>query len=246
MGDLVMSDNKKPQFFINDGFEFGYKIVSCEVDGHKVCSVVDKFGNILENFNDGEVKLIPLAIDKCFAVGKDSQGETQLYMMHSSLRNPDDHGCELVSSVPCVIDAFPINKDRLLIFTQLGLCFFDTNYLEMASDFYDELRPVQKSKHDLWFYEKEVGCDYENYVTRLSGIIDLDGRVEPICYDSFFDKERELNLHRFFLHPHDVIIVDDIQENLNVRAQKDGERAVRRMNKLAKVAEHKRLDRLFS
>ena len=241
-----MSNNNNSQFSVNDGYEFGFKVVSCVVDGHKVCSVVDRFGNILEDFNDGEVKLIPLAIDKCFAIGKDNQGETQLYIMHSSYRDPDAHGCEVVRSVPCVIDAFPINKDRLLIYTSLGLCFFDTNYLEMVSDFYDELRPVQKSKRDLWFYEKEVDCDYDNYVTKLCGIIDLDGHVEPVCYDSFFDKERELNLHTFFLHPHDIIIVDDIQEALNLKAQQDGEKAVRRMNKLAKVAEHKRIDRLFN
>ena len=139
----MANDNR---LIINDSFEYGYKIVSNNVEGRRVHSIVDRFGNILDFFFDDEPKLIPISYEKCFALGNDKHGKNQFCKLFSSYRDPEKNGCEKITSFQEVSGIHKINNDRLLLLTSNGLCFFDTNDLEQASDFFDS-QVMQSIQH---------------------------------------------------------------------------------------------------
>ena len=224
---------------ISDTFEYGYKVVSNVVNGRIVYSVVDEFGNILNFFYDEGPKLIPLSYEKCFALGNDQYGKKQFCLLYSSYRDPEKNGCKIITSVQGVTGINGINRERLLLLTDYGLCFFDTNDLEVTSDFYDSLRPAKNDKNGLWVYEKTVTTDEDNYSTILFGIINLDGQIENTCYDQFFKKERLLDMCRCGLKPYDIIVTDDIVTELNNKRELDKQKTTKSINSLVKRAEKK-------
>lgn len=233
----MANDNR---LIINDSFEYGYKIVSNNVEGRRVHSIVDRFGNILDFFFDDEPKLIPISYEKCFALGNDKHGKNQFCKLFSSYRDPEKNGCERITSFQEVSGIHKINNDRLLLLTSNGLCFFDTNDLEQASDFFDSLRPAKNDKNGLWIYEKKVTSSDAEYTTSLFGVISLDGSIHPTCYDTFFKKEISVDSYKCGFKPYDIIITDDVIAALDERQKEDQMKATRKVNSLIKSIEKQR------
>ena len=100
----------------------------------------------------------------------------------------------------------------VLLETENGFCFSDPYYsFAPVSDYYDSIYINNDANSRKFIYEKNV--ELNSLKTTLIGKIDINGHVEDVAYDLFFQRERKLNVDRMPFRC-DYIDVDSVLDDL--------------------------------
>ena len=199
------------------------------IDNDTWC-IVDMFGNIVSPFFIGDGKIILYQDSKCLVLGTEEKGKTELYNIITDRNNPDDSMCKKVH-FPFEVKSFYLFEEENIVFlTSEGLCLIDSDTLRQKSDFYDSIYRYGDSKRVAYVYEKEISNDAISTV--LTGPITLDGKVGKKAYDTFFNKEREVEVSVVSEFHYHVIDKTSIIRELNDKVDETNKK---KMNGIRKI-----------
>ena len=188
-----------------------FKIAVIKNDSKDMWTVVDKYGNVLTPFLDGDKCIIPYSDSSSLVLGIE-KGKRKLFDIYCDELDPDKSKCKKINFPFEVTNARFLGNDRFLFNTSNGLCF--------VSDFYDALYSFEDSNHNNhWIYEKEVRTD--NYMTTLTGEAFLDGTVSKTAYDTFFHKNRNVEVNLISPYRYESIDTNDVYQDLVDREIED-------------------------
>ncbi len=190
-------------------------------------SLSDRFGNVLIPERKGSHYNYISINREHFYLIVEEEGKKDAYILHSSETNPEE---SYVYKFPesAKITGFTLNyQNPNLIFlrTERGECLASAQDGKRKSDYYSL---ITDQNHE-WFYHKNVR--YGNYQTTLVGPIDLNGNVGSLCYDTFFEKNRDVVTKKSKNGGYDIINTDEIKEDLKLYASEKRKLQAKAKNK---------------